>query len=88
MLPGFITTEGFPHRELNDNPLTRRLVSTPEAGARAILDAGLNGKAERYVPQAYALAAALRAVVPGVVRRVMGGKAASRLVTRTGDDDS
>ena len=30
VLPGFITTEGFPQSELNDNPLTRRLVSTPE----------------------------------------------------------
>jgi hypothetical protein len=30
VLPGFITTEGFPQAELNDNPLTRRLVSTPE----------------------------------------------------------
>ena len=43
VLPGFITTEGFPQSELNDNPLTRRLVSTPERGAQAILDAGLNG---------------------------------------------
>src|SRR3954470_10308206 len=32
VLPGFITTEGFPQSELTDNPLTRRLVSTPERG--------------------------------------------------------
>ena len=57
VLPGFITTEGFPQAELNDNPLTRRLVSTPERGAQAIIDAGLGGKAERYVPRPYALAA-------------------------------
>ena len=88
VLPGFITTEGFPQSELNDNPLTRRLVSTPERGARAILDAGLNRKAERYVPRPYALAAALRVVMPSVVRRAIGGKAAERLVTRTGHDDS
>jgi short-subunit dehydrogenase len=88
VLPGFITTEGFPQSELNDNPLTRRLVSTPERGARAILDAGLNGKAERYVPRPYGIAAALRVVMPSVVRRATGGKAAERLVTRTGHDDS
>ena len=88
MLPGFITTEGFPQSELNDNPLTRRLVSTPERGAEAIVDAGLNGKAERYVPRPYALAAAVRVLLPGLVRRATGGKAGARLVTRTGSDDS
>ena len=52
VLPGFITTEGFPQSELNDNPLTRRLVSTPEAGARAIIDAGPQpqGRALRAAP--------------------------------------
>ena len=34
VLPGFITTEGFPQAELDDNPLTRRLVSTPEPAPR------------------------------------------------------
>jgi len=88
VLPGFITTEGFPQRELNDNPLTRRLVSTPEAGAAAIVDAGLNRKAERYVPRAYGIAAALRVVTPWLVRRVMGGKAGGRLIPRTGSGKS
>ena len=80
VLPGFITTEGFPQSELNDNPLTRRLVSTPERGARAILDAGLNGKAERYVPRPYALAAALRVVMPsaGPPRHRRQGRGAPR----------
>ena len=86
VLPGFITTEGFPQSELNDNPLTRRLVSTPERGAQAIVDAGLHGKAERYVPRPYALAAAARVVVPRLVRMATGGKAGGRLVTRTGGD--
>ena len=86
VLPGFITTEGFPQRELNDNPLTRRLVSTPERAARAILDAGLNGKRERYVPRPYGIAAALRVIAPGLVRRATGGKSGRRLVPRTGGD--
>jgi uncharacterized protein len=88
VLPGFITTEGFPQRELNDNPVTRRLVSTPEVGARAIVDAGLNRKPERYVPRPYWIAAALRIVTPRLVRRVTHGKSAGRLIPRTGGDDS
>ena len=86
VLPGFITTEGFPQAELNENPLTRRLVSTPERGAQAIVDAGLNRKPERYVPRAFALAAAARVLAPRLVRRATGGKAGGRLVPRTGGD--
>jgi len=73
VLPGFITTEGFPQKELNEKPLTRRIVSTPEKVAEAIMDAGPGGKAERYVPRPYALAAAARVVAPGLVRRVLSG---------------
>ena len=53
VLPGYITTEGFPQSELTDNRFTRRLVSTPERGAQAIVDAGLGRKHERYVPRPY-----------------------------------
>ena len=53
VLPGFIATEGFPQRELVEKRATRWAVSTPEAGAEAIVDAGLRGRAERYVPRAY-----------------------------------
>jgi short-subunit dehydrogenase len=86
VLPGFITTEGFPQRELNENPMTRRLVSTPEAGARAILDAGLNRKAERYVPRPYGIAAAARVLAPRLVRFATGPRAGERLVPRTRPD--
>jgi len=88
VLPGFISTEGFPQSELMDNRFTRRLVSTPERGAQAIVDAGLGRRAERYVPRPYALAAAARVVAPAVVRRVTGGRAGARMVTRTGADDA
>ncbi len=88
VLPGFITTEGFPQAELNGSPLTRRLVSTPERGAQAIVDAGLGGKAERYVPRPYALAAVARVLAPRLVRRATGGKTAARMVTRTVGDDT
>ena len=73
VLPGFVETEGFPQRELRKRPLTRRLVSRPERVADAIVDAGLHGKAERYVPRPYWLAAASRVVAPRLVRRATGG---------------
>ena len=84
VLPGFITTEGFPQRELNDKPLTRWMVSTPERAAEAIVDAGPGGHAERYVPRPYALAAALRILAPALVRRIIGGGAAAVMTTTTG----
>ena len=73
VLPGFVTTEGFPQKELNDKPLTRWIVSTPGKVAEAIMEAGPGGKAERYVPRPYALVAALRVVAPSVVRRALSG---------------
>jgi uncharacterized protein len=69
-----------------DKPLTRRLVSTPERGAEAIVEAGLGRRAERYVPRPYALAAALRVIAPALVRRMLGGEAASAMTTATGPD--
>jgi short-subunit dehydrogenase len=73
VLPGFVATEGFPQRELVERSLTRRLVSTPEKVAEAIVDCGLHRKPERYVPRAYRLAAVLRVVTPGLIRRMLGG---------------
>ncbi len=86
VLPGFIATEGFPQTELRAKRATRWLVSTPERAAEAIVDAGLRGRAERYVPRGYALAAAARVLVPGLVRRVLSGGSASIMTTRTGAD--
>jgi short-subunit dehydrogenase len=83
VLPGFIATEGFPATELRERALTRWTVSTPEAVAEAIVDTGLRGRAERYVPRPYALAAVARILAPRLVRRVLSGGAASGLTTRT-----
>lgn len=83
VLPGFIETEGFPATELREKALTRWTVSKPEAVAEAIVDCGLRGKAERYVPRPYALAAVARILLPGVVRRVLSSGAASNLTTST-----
>jgi short-subunit dehydrogenase len=86
VLPGFISTEGFPQSELTAKPWTRWIVSTPERAAEAIVEAGLGRRPERYVPRPYALAAALRIVTPGLARRVLGGGAAEVMTTTTGAD--
>ncbi|HEY3018768.1 MAG TPA: SDR family NAD(P)-dependent oxidoreductase [Solirubrobacteraceae bacterium] len=84
--PGFIATEGFPAEELRAKAATRWIVSRPENAAEAIVQAGLRGKAERYVPRGYGIAAALRVLAPGLVRRALSGGAASVMTTRTGAD--
>jgi short-subunit dehydrogenase len=83
VLPGFISTEGFPQAELTEKALTRWIVSTPERAAEAIFQAGPGGRAERYVPRPYAFVAVLRILTPGLVRRVMGGGAARVMTTTT-----
>jgi short-subunit dehydrogenase len=84
VLPGFIATEGFPATELREKALTRWIVSKPERVAEAIFEAGPGGKAERYVPRPYALAAVARILMPGLVRRVLVGGSAASLTTSTG----
>jgi uncharacterized protein len=86
VLPGFIATEGFPQSELTGRALTRWIVSTPDRAAEAIYEAGIGRRPERYVPRAYAIAAALRVLAPGLVRRVLGGRGASVMTTTTGPD--
>jgi short-subunit dehydrogenase len=81
VLPGFVATEGFPQTMLVERSLTRWAVSTPERVAEAIMDAGPGGRAERYVPRAYWLAALLRIAAPGLVRRAMQ-RGANRLLMR------
>ena len=86
VLPGFISTEGFPATELREKALTRWIVSKPEKVAEAIYEVGPGGKGERYVPRPYALAAIARILFPSLVRRVLGGGAAASLTTSTGGE--
>jgi short-subunit dehydrogenase len=86
VLPGFISTEGFPQSELTEKPWTRWAVSTPEKGAEAIYDAGIGRQPERYVPRPYGILAALRFVLPRLVRRTLTSGAASVMTTTTGAD--
>jgi short-subunit dehydrogenase len=81
VLPGFVATEGFPQRMLVDRAATRWIVSKPERVAEAIIDAGPGGRAERYVPRPYWLAAVLRIAVPRLVRRTLA-RSGDRLISR------
>jgi short-subunit dehydrogenase len=86
VLPGFISTEGFPQSELTEKPWTSWAVSTPEKAAEAIYEAGIGRRPERYVPRPYALAAVLRILVPSLVRRALSSGGASVMTTTTGPD--
>jgi uncharacterized protein len=86
VLPGFISTEGFPQSELTAKPWTRWIVSTPEKAAEAIYETGIGRRAERYVPRAYGLAAVLRVLAPALVRRALTGGGAAVMTTTTGAD--
>jgi hypothetical protein len=88
VLPGYIATEGFPATELRERALTRWIVSTPEKVAEAIVETGLRGRAERYVPRPYALAGVARILAPGLVRRVLAGGNAEALTTSTGAESA
>jgi short-subunit dehydrogenase len=73
VLPGFISTEGFPHNKLRASARTRWLVSTPDRVARAILAAGPGGRREVYVPRFYGIVPKLRHLAPGLTRRAVAG---------------
>jgi len=72
VLPGFISTEGFPHDRLRASARTRWVVSTPQKVAEAIVAAGPGGRREVYVPRFYGLVPKLRHLVPGLTRRTLG----------------
>ena len=70
VLPGYISTEGFPQKQLTGSVKTRWMVGKPEQAAGAIL-AAANGKAEVCVPGWYAILPRLRFATPGIVRRAL-----------------
>jgi short-subunit dehydrogenase len=67
VLPGFITTEGFPQEEVKAKKATAWMLKTPDKVADAIVDAA-GGKPEVTVPAfPYRIFTALRALAPGLV---------------------
>jgi short-subunit dehydrogenase len=85
VLPGFVKTEGFPAEELLARPATRWIVSRPERVAEAIVQTGPGGKAERYVPRPYWLAAVMRILAPRLVRRATAGGAFTTATAKPDD---
>jgi uncharacterized protein len=73
VLPGFVSTEGFPHRRLKESLRMRWLVSSPEKVARGIVAAGPGGRNEVYVSRPYLLVPKLRHMFPRLTRRGLGG---------------
>jgi short-subunit dehydrogenase len=71
VLPGFVSTEGFPQEQLTGSARTRWIVSTPDKVAEAIVRAA-DGKAELAVPRPWGLVPRLRYGLPGVARRLTG----------------
>jgi short-subunit dehydrogenase len=72
VLPGFVSTEGFPQEQLTRSARTRWIVSTPDKVAEAIVRAGPGGKAEVAVPRPWGFVPRLRYAAPGLVRRITG----------------
>ena len=72
VLPGFVSTEGFPQEELTRSARTRWIVSTPDKVADAIVRAGPGGKAEVAVPRPWGFIPRLRYGAPGLARRLAG----------------
>jgi short-subunit dehydrogenase len=71
VLPGFVSTEGFPQEQLTRSARTRWIVSTPDKVADAIVRAA-EGKPEVAVPRPWGLVPRLRYGLPGVARRLSG----------------
>jgi len=86
VLPGYVATEGFPATELRERALTRWIVSKPEKVAKAIVETGLRGKAERYVPRVYAMGGVMRVAAPHLARRFFAGGGGSAPATSLAAD--
>ena len=84
--PGFVSTEGFPQKDLLTHPLGRSLLATPEEVAVAIRDAIRTGRQERVVPRWYYLLTLPRHIAPPLhrfaVRRFVAPAAERRRSSR------
>ena len=72
IMPGFVTTAGFPHPKIFATPLGRPFVVGPEHVAAKLLSAIERGKAEVVIPWfPYRLGAIAQAVLPSLTARVL-----------------
>jgi len=82
VIPVFLPNGYYP----TDEAYLYALADVMQQEYEAIVQAGIRGRPERYVPRPYGLAAALRILAPALVRRVIGGAAAEVMTTTTGAD--
>ena len=74
VLPGFVTTPGFPHPKVFGSWIGRPFVVGPDRVAEAVLSAIERGKAEVVVPWfPYRLGAVAQALLPTLTTRVLRG---------------
>ena len=72
ILPGFVTTPGFPHPKIFSSVIGRPFVVGPEHVARKVLSSVERGRAETVVPWfPYGLGAIAQAVLPRTTARVL-----------------
>ncbi len=72
VMPGFVTTPGFPHPTIFRTRLGRRFVVGPEETARALVESVERGRAEVVVPWfPYRLGAVAQALFPTLTARVL-----------------
>jgi short-subunit dehydrogenase len=69
VLPGFVSTEGFPQSDLTARAATRWMVSDETKVADAVVKAW-RGAFEVYAPRPYAAVPRVRTLLPGLYRRV------------------
>ena len=72
VLPGYVSTEGFPQEQLMSSARTRWTVSTPDKVADAIVRGATKRKAEVHVPRPWAAVPRFRAMAPRLWFRVGG----------------
>jgi short-subunit dehydrogenase len=73
ILPGFVTTPGFPHPKVFATRVGRRFVVGPDDVARRILKAIERGQAETVIPWfPYGLGAIAQTLMPSLTARVLG----------------
>jgi short-subunit dehydrogenase len=71
ILPGFVTTPGFPHPKIFSSLLGRRFVVGPDHVARKVLSAVEHGTSEAIVPWfPYGIGAMAQAVAPKLTARI------------------
>ena len=73
ILPGFVTTPGFPHPKIFSTRLGRRFVVGPEDVARRVAAVIEGGRAESMIPWfPYGLGPIAQALMPSLTTRVVG----------------